>query len=428
MARSVLTAPFGRRARAELAYLAVSAPLGIAGFCCLSTLLVLGGGLAIIVAGIPLIAVAVAVARRLAALHRRLAAALLGERTGALPPLPRGLGLAGWVRSTVRESAGWRAVAYILLHAPVAVAGGYVVIALWIYYGVLNVLAPVLWIYHAQGLGSGQVILRGPTNAPMLTARSLPGTLVLLAIGIAALLTAPWAVRGVVAIDRLLIRRLLGPWSLAERVRDLEETRARAVEDSAARLRRIERDLHDGTQVRLTALAMTLGEIKENLRDTGDPGQGRTRMLVEAAHRNAKQALAELRDLARGIHPAVLDRGLETALATLAATSATPVELTVALGHRPSPAIEAIAYFCAAELLANVSKHSQAHQARIGVTNQGGRLVMTVSDDGPGTARLSPGGGLAGLLERVRTVDGHLDIDSGPGRPTIITVELPSRA
>ena len=216
----------------------------------------------------------------------------------------------------------------------------------------------------------------------------------------------------------------------AERARELQEQRARAVDESAARLRRIERDLHDGAQVRLTALAMTLGEIKELL-DASTGGQddgGRTRLLARSAHQNAKETLAELRNLARGIHPPVLDRGIGAALSALAETSAIPAEVRVSIAERPSPAIEAIAYFCAAELLANLAKHSGATRAAIGVSDQGGGLLMTVADDGVGEARLAPGGGLAGLFERVQTVDGHLGIDSPPGGPTIITIELPGHA
>ena len=214
----------------------------------------------------------------------------------------------------------------------------------------------------------------------------------------------------------------------AERSRELQERRARAVDESAARLRRIERDLHDGAQVRLAALALTLGEIKENMEAADADDGGRTRMLVGAAHSNAKETLAELRDLARGIHPAVLDRGLDAALSALAATSATPVSLTVNLAERPSPAIEAMAYFCAAELLANVTKHSGASQVGIRVSDNEGDLVMTVTDDGAGEARLTPGGGLAGLLERVQTVDGRLAVLSPTGGPTVITIALPGRA
>lgn len=214
----------------------------------------------------------------------------------------------------------------------------------------------------------------------------------------------------------------------AMRARELEERRASAVDESAARLRRIERDLHDGAQVRLAALALTLGEIKENLETSDSDDGGRTRMLIGAAHSNAKETLAELRDLARGIHPAVLDRGLDAALSSLTQTSATPVELTVSIAQRPSPAIEAIAYFCAAELLANVAKHSGASQVSISVSDQDGELVMTVTDDGAGQARLTPGGGLAGLRERTQTVDGRLGIRSPAGGPTIITVVLPGHA
>jgi signal transduction histidine kinase len=212
----------------------------------------------------------------------------------------------------------------------------------------------------------------------------------------------------------------------AERARELQERRARAVDESAARLRRIERDLHDGAQVRLAALAMTLGEIKENLEQAA--GDDRTLGLVGAAHQNAKDTMAELRDLARGIHPAVLDRGLGPALGILAGTSAIPVTVTGAVTERPSPAIEAIAYFCAAELLANVTKHSGASRVAIGVREQGSGLVISVTDDGSGGARLVSGGGLAGLRERVQTVDGRLEVDSPAGGPTIVTVELPRHA
>jgi signal transduction histidine kinase len=216
----------------------------------------------------------------------------------------------------------------------------------------------------------------------------------------------------------------------AERARELEVRRARAVDQSAARLRRIERDLHDGAQVRLAALAMTLGEIKENLDAAGDLAGdgGRTQMLVSAAHRNAKETLTELRDLARGIHPPVLDQGISAALESLAETSAVPVRLALDIRHRPSPAIEAIAYFCAAELLANVAKHGGASKAEVSVTGDREGFEMTVSDDGSGQARLSPGGGLEGLLERVLTVDGQLAIDSPAGGPTRVTVSLPGHA
>jgi signal transduction histidine kinase len=211
----------------------------------------------------------------------------------------------------------------------------------------------------------------------------------------------------------------------AERARELEERRARAVDESAARLRGIERDLHDGAQVRLAALAMTLGEIRESL---GDGDSDRIRALVGTAHANAKQTLTELRDLARGIHPPVLDRGLGAAMTALADASPVPVSVSVHNAARPSPAIEAIAYFCAAELLANVAKHSGASHAAISVIEQAGALRVTVTDDGAGGARSTPGGGLAGLAERVQTVDGSLEVSSPPGGPTAVTIVLPGHA
>ena len=216
----------------------------------------------------------------------------------------------------------------------------------------------------------------------------------------------------------------------AERARELQEKRARAVDHSAARLRQIERDLHDGAQVRLAALAMVLGEVRENLEhaDDGADGDGHLRKLMGAAHRNAVETLAELRDLARGIHPPALDRGLAPALGSLADTVSIPVEVTVRAGERPSAAIETIAYFCAAELLANITKHSGATRAAICISDGDGRMLMRVTDNGGGGARLAPGGGLEGLRERVQTVDGHLGIDSPAGGPTAITISLPGHA
>src|SRR5262249_55175812 len=244
------------------------------------------------------------------------------------------------------------------------------------------------------------------------------------------LLLLPWAVRLLVAIDRRLVRGLLGPVTLSERVRSLQASRARAVDESAAELRRIERDLHDGAQARLAALAMTLGQIKENLAREApgaSPNLSRTRELADAAHRNAKDALAELRDLARGIHPPVLDAGLGTALATLVTTSAIPVRVAVDVPDRPSPSIETMAYFCVAELLANVAKHSGADRASVQVPMGHGRLLITVTDDGNGGARVG-GGGLAGLVERVGTVDGEVHVDSPAGGPTVVSIELPGHS
>jgi signal transduction histidine kinase len=225
-------------------------------------------------------------------------------------------------------------------------------------------------------------------------------------------------------------RLLVAP--LPQRVRQLEQSRARVVDDSAARLRQIERDLHDGAQAQMVAVAMKLGLAREKLagtiEGTGQADLKRVLELVDAAHQGAKEAIAELRDLARGIHPPVLDKGLGTALTTLAAHSDLPVQLAIDLPERPSAAIETIAYFCAAELLTNVAKHSGAGHATLEAVHVPGLLRLRVSDDGTGGARVEASGGLAGLAERVRTVDGRLQVSSPARGPTVVTVELPSHA
>jgi signal transduction histidine kinase len=213
------------------------------------------------------------------------------------------------------------------------------------------------------------------------------------------------------------------------------------VDDSAARLRSIERDLHDGAQAQIVAVAMKLGLAKEKLGGGENPGEldvKRALELVDTAHRTAREAINELRDLARGIHPPVLDRGLDPALSTLAARSAVPVDLVVDIPSRPSAAIETIVYFCAAELLTNVAKHSGARHATLEAVHVPGLIRLRVSDDGHGGATMaavgwnsgekSTGSGLRGLADRVRMVDGRLDIVSPPGGPTVVTVELPSDA
>jgi len=175
---------------------------------------------------------------------------------------------------------------------------------------------------------------------------------------------------------------------------------------------------------------MRLGMAKEKLEvDPDHVDLERIRELIDAAHRGAKEAIAELRDIARGIHPPALDIGLEGALATLAARSAVPTELSVTMQARPTPAIEAIAYFCVAELLANVAQHAQASRASVFCTQQGTWLRLVVRDDGTGGAQLTTVGssssGLAGLADRVHAVDGQLYLVSPPGGPTVVTVDLP---
>jgi signal transduction histidine kinase len=425
LARTALRAPFTRRAWAELAYCLLGFPLAVAGFVPLVLLLALGGGLLVSLIGaaigVLLVAAALALARLLCRGHRALSGALLGLRVPAPPPVRRGSGVLGRLDARLRDGPGWRCAAYALAKLPVAALGAYALG--WWFSGLFNLTAPLRQLRTGSREAVPALTPLPFGGSPQLT--TFAGSFLALAIGAGTLLLAPWLTRAAVSADRWLLRALLSPGELAERIRDLEETRALAVDDSVALLRRVERDLHDGAQVRLVALAMSLDMVKERLGPEGDPG---TRRLVDTAHRNATEAIAELRDLARGIHPPVLDDGLPDALATLAARSSVPVELTVDMPMRPTPAIETIAYFCAAELLTNVIKHSAANRAALAVASGGGVLRLRVSDDGTGGARTGAGSGLTGLRQRVRTVDGRLDLDSPAGGPTVVTVELPLRA
>jgi signal transduction histidine kinase len=251
--------------------------------------------------------------------------------------------------------------------------------------------------------------------------------------GVILVFVAPWTMRAVVYVDRRLMRVLLGPDAMTARVRSLEHARAQTLDTSAATLRRIERDLHDGTQAQLVAVAMRLGQAKEKLAEGGDAlDLDQVRQLVDDAHKGAKEAIVELRDLARGIHPPALDIGLEGALSTLAARSTVPSEVTVVLTDRPTPAIEAIAYFCVAELMANIVQHAHASRASISCVQQGQWMRIVVRDDGQGGAQLALVGsscsGLSGLTDRVHAVDGRLHITSPAGGPTVVTIDLPLHA
>jgi signal transduction histidine kinase len=437
--------PFSRRARRELGFCLVGVPLGFSllgiGLCVLAPALAVAliepelnstwrVALATVAWGILLLFLLTRIARRLGLVHRRLALWLLDEQIESPPPLRPGDGVISRLGAGLRDGTGWRAVVYLLLKLPVAVLECYAVF-LWAA-GLVNLTYPFWWGLfrnHPPDVQLSPAAVSTPFPGRVLHVGTFPGTFLALVVGGAMVLAAPWVTRAVVAADRWLMRGLLGPSRLTQRVRDLEQTRALAVDDSAALLRRLERDLHDGAQIRLATLAMNLGRAKEKL-----GGQGQTldlagaRALVDAAHEGAKDALIELRGLARGIHPPVLDNGLADALGTLAAGTAVPVELGIDVPLRPTAAIETITYFCAAELLANAAKHSHANKIEIHVTGRDGALRLTVADDGVGGADPARGTGLSGLAQRVSTVDGRLEITSPAGGPTVMTATLPLRA
>jgi signal transduction histidine kinase len=432
LGRAAVRAPFARPARRELGYALAGVVPAVVGFALILALLVAGAGLTVTllgtVPGLLVLVLTLRLARRLGALQRRLARRTLGDQFAAPAPFRPGRGVLGRLDARLRDGAGWRAVAYALVKLPVVFLQGWAV-SFWVI-GVIDLIYPLWWLLGRHHAAHSLIVI--PLPAGSFQVSNWPETLLAALAGVATLLAAPWLLRAVTAGDRWLVRGLLGPGRLDQRVRELEESRAHAVDDATAALRRVERNLHDGAQVRLAALAMGLGMAKEKLGQDGKPldeiEAARIRDLVDTAHRSAKEALIELRDLARGIHPPVLDSGLAEALATLAAQSIIPVELTADIGERPTPAIETIAYFCAAELLANAAKHSGANRVLMDVTQRADTLRLLVSDDGVGGADPTRGSGLPGLVQRVRTVDGRLDLTSPPGGPTVVTVELPLRA
>jgi signal transduction histidine kinase len=395
--------------RAEYLWLWLAAPLTVFSLLSFLVLLALGLWLTPVLLGFLVLAGAVSYARGLGAAHRGLAKHLLGVSAPAPRRPELKPGLWSWVKARVGDPAGWRAAGYLLLRLPLTLAGLFTVFTATVYS-----FAATTYSFFWFPLGERQLPIFD------IRADSWAGALAWSASGLLVLVALPRVTHAFVALDRLLVVGLLGERVLSERVRDLEASRATAVEDAALRLRRIERDLHDGAQAQLVALAMKLGLAKDELADADLP---QVEELVTAAHANAKQALTELRDLARGIHPAALDAGLDVALATLVATSGIDARVMADLPRRPPPSLETIIYFSAAELLTNAAKHGG--MTLVEVTEERDVLRLRVRDNGPGGARIVPGGGLAGVAERLRTVDGELTVTSPPGGPTEVSARVP---
>jgi signal transduction histidine kinase len=416
--RTALYAPASDKAWLATISVALSFVVSVPGFVVLATLMAFAVPMLLLaLVGLPVIWIAFGVARGLAYLERARVGLFL-DAPLALRPLPAGGGALPsrmWQRTKTRGS--WLELAYGMVVQPLlSWAATTVVFAAW--GGALAFLLFPAYGYATASHGA----LFGWSPAYALS------VVVHLVIGLGLLLAAPWLARGAAAIQLTTARALLSPndrEQLETRVETLEDTRSRMVAAADAERRRIERDLHDGAQQRLVALAMTLGRAKVRLDD--DPVAAKE--LVNEAHDEAKLALAELRDLARGIHPAVLtDRGLDAALSALAARAPIPVSVSVTVPARPGPGVEAVAYFIVAEALTNISKHSGATRAAIVVAEAGGRLHLEITDNGHGGASLAHGSGIAGLRDRARAIDGDFILTSPPGGPTTIRVELPRGA
>jgi signal transduction histidine kinase len=318
-----------------------------------------------------------------------------------------------WLWREVRSADTYRQVTYHLLAGLAATTAAAVVLLLWS--GGLMLATTFAHARYLTPEGLFGLRVHDPTTLGALTSA-----------GILMIFAAPWVARGFAAADVAVARALLEPNSsdeLTRRVESLAASRADVVAAADAERRRIERDLHDGTQQRLVSLAMNLGIARATQTDLPEPA----RQAIAQAHEEAKQALLELRDFVRGLHPVVLDdRGLDAALSGIAARSPVPVRLKVAMTERASQTTEAIAYFVVSEALANVAKHAGASRVDVVVGQPlRGWLRIEVVDDGRGGARPEAGTGLRGLAQRVGSIDGTFSLHSPVGGPTRIVVELP---
>jgi signal transduction histidine kinase len=390
--------------------------IGIASFVVVTTGIAVGASLVPIgLVGLPILGLTMRFADGLVAVERVRFAVLLGSRIPAWPADPeRGY---RWLllprRTTLTRRATWAEIGYALLRLPVGAVAAVATTGVW----AVGLVAFTLPLY-SWALPGGSASINGtPHGGPLVLAASV-------AAGALLLLAAPPLTRGLATADAFIAQRLLAaPSGLAARVTELEISRERVVDAAGAERLRIERDLHDGAQQRLVALAMELGRAKAKFVDDVDGA----RDLVDQAHAEAKAALTDLRELVRGVHPPVLtDRGLDAALSGLAARCPVPVNMQVDVPVRPKASVEAVAYFLVAETLTNVAKHARASQVNVVVEGHGfpGTLTVVITDDGIGGAD-KDGAGLAGLASRVAGVDGSLTVESPSGGPTIISAVLP---
>jgi signal transduction histidine kinase len=423
-----LVQPFTARTWKETLYLLLSLPVGILTFTVLVTGLATGAGLLITLLGIPIIWLTFVLARGLADLERMRSRALLDVDVSRLY-LPDAHGWWKRLISRAEDPNTWLDIVYGILLLPVGVFTFAITVTVWTL-GLASALLPLYYwalpkgstssgtgivVFSAGGVGQRAWVI---DTAPELAAVALFGVLIVL--------LCPWIIRGMASASRGLVQAMLGGGAsrqMSKRVRELTDSRSSAVDMAAADRRQIERDLHDGVQQRLVALAMDLGRAQEKF-DRDPEG---AKALLDEAHVEAKRALGEVRDLARGIYPAVLtDRGLDPALSALAARCPIPVDMSVEVESRPPASVEAAAYFVVSEALANIAKHARATRASVTVRRaRDGWLTIQVQDDGVGGADPADGTGLAGLRERVSTLDGEFHLLSPEGGPTVLLVEMP---
>ena len=395
-----------------LVFMFASFALGVAWFTVLVTLISTGFGMAITLVGIPILIGTLFLWMYGAKFERLRVRLLLGVPIpDPYAPVPQEGNLWDKLKARLVDRFIWQDLLYLFLLFPIGIAQFVVGVTVIATVGA-SLTAPI-WLAFG-----GDVEINETFDAWIMAPLIFIGGLLLL-------VAAPYIFAGIGRGHAWLAQILLGKNREAEleaRVDELTVSRSRALDSAVVDLRRIERDLHDGAQQRLVKLSMDLGLAKEMLET--DPETARE--LIDEAHEESKRAMQEIRDLARGIHPAILtDRGLQPAITALAARSAIPVEVNVAVEGRLSSPLESAAYFIVAEALTNIARHSQATRATISIRRFGDLLFIDVEDDGVGDAQIGRGSGLTGLEDRVSALEGRVIVESPPGKGTLVHVELP---
>jgi signal transduction histidine kinase len=415
-----------KRLGRDSTFILVALPAALLSFTVLVTGLSLAAALLVTVIGVPVAVATLAAGTGFASLERW----RLGVRGTPLEPRRRpvrgrhGQGLRGMLR-VLSDGGRWAEVLHGISILPLAIITWSVVITWWV--GALGGLTFWFWAHWLP-----QTSPDSTSTLPQLLHLPVSVSLINFVLGVVLAATLVPVVRGCANLHAVWARLLLTRSSrrvLQERVNDLTVRRSAAASAEAQALRRFERDIHDGPQQRLVRLGMDLSGVERRLGD--DPAAARE--LLAQARTQAAEALAELRELSRGIAPPILaDRGLEAALAAIVARSLAPTTLDVELGKgpRPTAVIENAAYYVVCETLTNIAKHAAASSAAVRVSRVPGTagsrvLRVEVQDDGVGGADLAKGHGLAGLLDRVTGLDGTLSLESPVGGPTMLVAELP---
>jgi signal transduction histidine kinase len=393
-------------------------PVGVLAFAILAS--IASAGFATLLAGVGILFIAIAIegSRLVARLERRRVTLGSPDRIAAHPYRPFRGGPVAILRALFADDSRWRDVLYVAVNFPLVAIEFFVVVSVW---------AVSLWLLTMPSWYDAVPGATLPAFLDPLASREPPVVALRTLAGAALLPVAASLSQLVLVLHRALVAALLGTSEsreLRRQVETLRESRSAILDVEASELHRIERDLHDGAQQRLVRLTMDLGLASERI----DADPAIARQLVLDGQEQARQALAEIRNLVRGIAPAILlDRGLVPALSSIAGQGPVPtvVRSDLPTDERLPASIERAAYFVVAESLANVAKHSAATSCEVRCRREGSRLIVEVADNGVGGAAAEPGGGLAGLAGRVAALDGALTVSSPAGGPTLVQAEFP---